>query len=226
LTTARPAGNLRGDGISEVTMAETSARAEPLMAAHGAKSELARPQGMHPLGQLDARFAVSFETTVPTSLALLARYFNTLATRDLEGLADLMHFPFATYEGTAPDVVETREAFLANPPKSMNVSGKGVSAIQPGAYDLLDGIEIHVYNPVGAGLSMTYSRYGGGGHKVLVCEGIYGITNNDGKWGIELVSTIFTPARALGVEYRDATISPRVAGTTGCWATRCATSRC
>ncbi len=188
-------------------MSETSRLAEQFMASGGAKSDLARPAGMHPLGQLDARFPVSFEETVPNSLALLARYFAALARRDAEAMADLLHFPFATYEGTEPDVVETREQFLSAPPKSMNVSGRGASAIQPGAYDLLDSIDIHVYNPVGAGLSMTFSRYGEGGHKILVCEGIYGVTNNDGKWGIELVSTIFTPARAIGVTYRDAEIA-------------------
>jgi hypothetical protein len=188
-------------------MAETSARAEPYMAASGAHSDLPRPAGMHPMGQLDARFPVSFEETVPNSLALLARYFTALAKRDIEAMADLLHFPFATYEGAEPDVVESREKFLATPPKSMNVTGRGVSHIQPGAYDLLDSIDIHVYNPVGAGLSMTYSRYGEGGHKILVCEGIYGITNNDGRWGLELMSTIFTPAQAIGVEYQDATLA-------------------
>jgi hypothetical protein len=185
-------------------MTETSRLAQDFMAAHGAMSDLPKPEGMHPLGQLDARFPVSFAQTVPNALALLARYFNALAARDIEAMADLMHFPFATYEGTEPEVVESRAQFLASPPKSMNVTGRGPSHIQPGAYDLLDSIELHIYNPVGAGLSMTYSRYGEGGHKVLRCQGIYAVTNNDGKWGIELVSTIFTPARALHVTYADA----------------------
>jgi hypothetical protein len=162
---------------------------------------------MHPLGQLDGRFAVSFEESVPQSLALLGRYFSALAKRDAEGMADLLHFPFATYEGTEPEVIETREQFLASPPKSMNVIGRGASHIQPGAYDLLDGLNIHVYNPVGAGLSLTYSRYGEGGNRILACDGIYGITNNDGRWGIELASTIFTPDRAVKVEYRDAELA-------------------
>lgn len=188
-------------------MAETSSRAEPLMASSGARSDLPRPPGMHPLGQLDARFPVSFEETVPSSLALLGRYFAALARRDAEGMADLLHFPFATYEGTEPDVVESREQFLSDPPRLMNVTGKGVSHIQPRGYDLLDSIEILVYNPVGAGLTMAYSRYGEGGHKVVTCQGIYGITNNDGKWGIELVSTIFTPVRADGVQYQDAIVA-------------------
>jgi len=181
--------------------------AERFMASHGAVSDLSRPKGMHPLGQLDARFPVAYETTVPESLRLLALFFNAQARRDLEGMAGLLHFPFATYEGAEPVVVESREQFLANPPKSLNVSGRGASHIQPGAYDLLDGIQIHVYNPVGAGLSMTYSRYGEGGHKILVCDGIYAVTNNDGKWGVELISTIITPARAIGVEYEDATLA-------------------
>jgi hypothetical protein len=51
---------------------------------------------------------------------------------------------------------------------------------------------------------MTYSRFGAGGDKILTCEGIYAVTNNDGKWGIELISTIMTPAKAIGVQYNDA----------------------
>ena len=83
------------------------------------------------------------------------------------------------------------------------MTGSGKSHIQPGGYDLLDSIEIHVYNPVGAGLSLTYSRFGEGGHKILQCDGIYAVTNNDGKWGIQMMSTIFTPREALHVRYPD-----------------------
>jgi len=161
------------------------------------------PEGIHPLGQPDARFPVFYRDSVPNGLRVMSDFFVAPAARDPEAIADLLHFPFATYEGTEPDVIETREQFLAAPPKSLNVTSEGASHIQPGAYDLLDSIEIHVYNPVGAGLSMTYSRFGEGGHKILQCDGIYAVTNNDGKWGIQLMSTIFTPRESLHVTYPD-----------------------
>lgn len=163
-----------------------------------------RPKGLHPMGQLDARYPVAYETTVPEAMRVLTAYFAALSRRDLDGMARPLHFPFAAYEGTEPVVIESAEQFLAEPPRSMNVSGQGVSHIQPGAYDLLDGIELHVFNPVGAGCSLTYSRFGADGQKILRCQGIYAVTNNDGRWGIELISTIFTPAAALGVTYNDA----------------------
>ncbi len=162
------------------------------------------PEGLHPLGQFDARFASAYETTVPAAMAVLTRHFGAIARRDLEAIADTLHFPFAAVDGTEPEVFQTREEFLANPPKSLNVTGQGRSHILPGSYDLLDGLELHVYNPVGAGLAMTYSRNTADGHRALLCQGIYGVTNNDGRWAVELASTIFTPDRAVGVRYDDA----------------------
>ncbi len=162
----------------------------------------AAPEGLRPLAQPDARFPV-FHASVAPSLKVMSAYFAAIAARDLAAVADLMHFPFATFEGTEPIVVESREALLTNPPKSLTFAPGAGSHIQPGAYDLLDSIQLHLYNPVGAGLSMTYSRHGAGGHRILECEGVYAVTNNDGRWGIELMSTIFTPAAAIGVSYAD-----------------------
>jgi hypothetical protein len=71
--------------------------------------------------------------------------------------------------------------------------------LAPDGYDILDGLELCVYNPVGAGVSMSYSRHGRGGHKICTRQGIYAVTNNEGKWGWELRSTIFTPLAAIGV---------------------------
>jgi len=39
--------------------------------------------------------------------------------------------------------------------------------------------------------------------KLLRCQGIYTATNNDGKWGIQLMSTISTPADMMNVVYND-----------------------
>jgi hypothetical protein len=52
-------------------------------------------------------------------------------------------------------------------------------------------------------LSLAYSRYNKAGIKLLECKGIYCVTNNDGKWGIQLMSTIFTPADMINITYQD-----------------------
>jgi hypothetical protein len=59
------------------------------------------------------------------------------------------------------------------------------------------------YDPVLCGLSLRYNRYGSDGKKLHRCEGIYSVTNNDGRWAIQMMSTIFTPAQMTGVVFTD-----------------------
>jgi hypothetical protein len=103
-----------------------------------------------------------------------------------------------SYEGRDAVLVESRDQLMANPPLSMNVTGKGDSKLKSGAYDILDSVQVHVYSPIGAGLSLQYSRFDPSGAQILSCHGLYGVTNNDGKWGIEWMSTIFKPANQIG----------------------------
>src|SRR5476649_2133516 len=77
-----------------------------------AGSEFETPPGMHPMGQLDARFPVAYETSVPQAMAVATRWMAALARRDLAGMAAQMHFPFAIFEGTEPQTVESAAAFL------------------------------------------------------------------------------------------------------------------
>src|SRR5262245_29715348 len=108
------------------------------------------PAGVHPLGQVDARFPVSFESSVPAALLVMSQLFSALARRDPKGLGQVLHFPFASYEGTEPEVVESAEQLAARPPKSLNLASEGKSHIQPGAYDVLESIEIHTHSCVSA----------------------------------------------------------------------------
>jgi len=149
-------------------------------------------------GVMDCRSPLSFQDSVPNSLKILSQYFQALSERKLDGMAELMHFPFLTHEGPEAQLVHNRGELISSPPRSMNVTAKGRSKIAPGAYDILDFIQMHIYSPVGAGLSLEYSRFAPNGTKIFSCHGLYGVTNNDGKWGIEWVSTIFKPANQVG----------------------------
>ena len=51
---------------------------------------------------------------------------------------------------------------------------------------------------------LSFTRYTPDGHKLLRCDGIYSVTNNDGRWGIQLASTIVHEADFIGVTYPDA----------------------
>jgi hypothetical protein len=152
------------------------------------------PAGLRPGAEPDCRFPEFYQTSVPAGMRLVTDYFAALSRRDPRGMAQTLHFPFLSYEGTEPVIVESVEKLLSDPPPSMNVTGKGDHFIKPGAYDVMEGIELLIYNPIGAGFSLTFGRYHANGQKILVCNALFGVTNNDGKWGIEYMSTIFQPA--------------------------------
>ena len=167
-------------------------------------AEFPKPDGLKALGQLDARFPVSYETSVPESMRVVTEHFRALSGRDPEALARTLHFPFGLYEGTEPIVVESEANLLADSPHSINVTGRGDTEVMAGSYDLLERLELQTFSPVGAAISMSFMRYTPDGRKLALCDGIYAVTNNDGKWAIQLASTIFTPAEHIGETYDDA----------------------
>jgi len=165
------------------------------------KMEFASPKGLRPGSQLDARFPVSYQTSVPEAMRVIIEYFTALSQRDMAGIAKSLHFPFALYEEIDPVVVKSKTELLKNPPETINVNGKGKTQVMAGSYDLLERLELQTFSPVAAVLTMSFMRYTPDGHKLALCDGLYVITNNDGKWAIELYSTIFTPSDYLGVTY-------------------------
>ena len=162
-----------------------------------------KPAGLRTGAQLDSRFPVSFATPVSEGMRLMVEYFTALSQRDVAGIARTLHFPFAIYEDIEPIVVQSAADFVATPPPSLN-PGSGKSRIMPRSYDLLEGINVHLYCPVGAAFSLSFTRYTPDGYKLLVSDGVYSVTNNDGKWGIQLASTIVREADFIGVTYPDA----------------------
>lgn len=167
------------------------------------------PKGLKRNGQLDPRFRVTYERSVPAAVEVITRHFAALSERNLKALAETMQFPFASVENVDVVEVKTPEELFAKAPRSLNMSEHPVrftaddSWLKPGAYDVLRGIEVVNFDPVHVNVAMTYDRYNPDGRKNLQCQGVYCVTNNDGKWGIELMSTIFTPADLIGIEYKD-----------------------
>src|SRR5579871_6836526 len=167
------------------------------------------PKGLGPHAMLDNRFPVTYDTSVPEGVRVLTQYFVALSQRDLKGIADLLHFPFATFEGTEAVIVQTPADLFAHAPASLNITENPErytdhdGYLKPGCYDVFDGLEVLNFDPVLVGMSMRYNRYDSQGKKLLRCEGVYSITNNDGKWAIQMMSTIFTPAHMTGVTFTD-----------------------
>jgi hypothetical protein len=169
-----------------------------------AADEFPKPSTLKPGAQLDSRFRVSFAEPVTEGLRLVTEYFTALSERNLDALVRTLHFPFALYEQIEPVVVSSAAELLKSPPPTLDASGKGKSRILPGSYDLLESVNVHLYCPVGGAFSLSFTRYTPDGHKLLVCDGIYSVTRNDGRWGIQLASTIVHEAEFLGVAYPDA----------------------
>jgi hypothetical protein len=166
-----------------------------------------KPKGMRPLAMVDARFPMYYQTSVKQGMSLLTDYFAAMASRDIEGVADTLHFPYATFDEifgeVDPIVYKTADDFIKNPPPSMKV-GTGIDAtLKPDTYDILDNMQLLIYSPIHAGLELTYTRYRGDGQKLGTNQGIYGVTNNDGKWGIQLSSLLYTQAGWENVARKD-----------------------
>lgn len=169
-----------------------------------AVEELPEPKNIRPGGMLDARFPVYYKTSVPEAMRLVTDYFAAFNDRDLAAVARTLHFPYATYEGTEPLIYKTAEEFLNNPPPSIHESGAPDSQLRRSSYDIMDVLQLQTFNAVNVGLELCYTRYRADGYPIGINQGIYAITNNDGKWGIQLSSVIFTPTEYIGQPYRDA----------------------
>ena len=154
---------------------------------------------LKPKAIFDHRFPLMYEESVSMGVTTLLKFFAALQNRDLKAAAKLMHFPYASVEETDVVVVNSAEDLLKNPPKSMDVK-----SLAKGSFELFMGIESHTSDPVRAGLTMSYSCHAPNGTKLKVCDGLYIVTNNSGRWGLQLGSTIFTPTQWLGVKYPEA----------------------
>jgi hypothetical protein len=155
---------------------------------------------------LDNRYPATFAESVPKGVEVLMGYFTAFNQRDLKGMAEYLHFPFASFEGTDPVLVNTPDEFMAKTPASMNMNPNPErftdhdGYMKAGSYDVFRGLEVLAMDPVVVAIAMSYDRYGSDGKKMLRCEGVYSVTNNDGRC-IELMSTIFTPADMIGLEF-------------------------
>ncbi len=168
------------------------------------------PPNLQPGAQLDSRFPVSFAEPVSEGLRLVMAFYTALVQRDIVAIANTLHFPFAIYEDIEPLVFQSREEFIANPPPTLNTTGAGFTRIGEGSYDLLEGVNVHLYCPVGGVYSLHYVRYNAQGHKLFDCEGVYSVTNNDGRWAIQLISTIWHEQEYGDNDYPDAEMAGRI----------------
>ena len=136
------------------------------------------PPGLAPNALLDARFPLTYETSVPEGVKVLTAYFAALSRRDLRQMADTLHFPFASYEGTEPVVIQTPDELMAHAPASMNLT-QNPEPVHRSRWITLcqvpttrfDGIEVINSDPVSVNLCLTYIRYGRDGKEIAALRG-------------------------------------------------------
>jgi hypothetical protein len=213
MKSAAAAGLLGAAGAVSALGQPTPAQAAQQPGA--AAPNLKPPAGLSPRGIPDLRFPMCYKDSVPSAVRVMTDYFAALSQRDLHGVSDVLHFPFGTFERTDAIVIQTADDLLAHAPASLNMTDHPERLtdhdgyLQPGCYDVLDGIEIFNSNPVAVNLALSYNRFSAAGHKLLRCQGIYCVTDNDGKWAIQAMSTIFTPAQMIHVQYGDSAAAAR-----------------
>lgn len=195
------------------------------VASPTARAELApqtvRPTQNQPNGRAERRARVpALDLRNPASYAGVAQatqvlmdHFKALGERDIKGVADTLHFPYGTFEQADAVVVKSADDFLAAPPASVNMNAHPErftdhdGYITAGSYDVFGGLEVFNSDPIQVNLALTYDRYSASGNRLLRCQGVYCVTNNDGRWAIQVMSTIFTPGPMVGMQFPESVMT-------------------
>lgn len=163
--------------------------------------DFAQPEGLQPGAQSDSRFPVSYRDPVTEGLRLTMDYFSALNQRDINGIADTLHFPFAINEDIEPLVFDTANDLITDPAPTLNFTPRGLSRVGDGTYDILENVNVHLYCPVGAVTSLSFQRFNARGYKLGDYDCLISATNNDHRWGIQMVSSIFHELEYAGIRY-------------------------
>lgn len=186
------------------------AYAEDIVVPHAGKAEdIQAPKGLGRRAMLDQRFPIAYSQSVPQGVSVLTQWFVALQERNLQGMADVMHFPFGIFEQSEAFRVDTAADLISHAPPSLNMNlhperfTDHDGYMQPGAYDVFESVETLCVDPVNCAMSMVFNRFDQHGRRISRCEGIYSVTNNDGRWALQAMSTIWTPDRMVGVTFDD-----------------------
>jgi len=204
---AAAAGLLGAVGMASLHT-EPAEGAQPRQGGTQRAGQGARGAGDAAEPSMDMRDPQSY-AGIPDATRVVMDHFKALSQRDIKGVADTLHFPYGTFEETDAVVVNTRDELLASAPASLNMTTNPErftdhdGYINPGSYDIFGGLEVFNADPAQVNIAMSYDRYSPSGEKLVRCDGVYCVTNNDGKWAIQLMSTIFTPGRMVGMEFAD-----------------------
>ncbi|MBY0496659.1 MAG: hypothetical protein K2Y23_20830 [Cyanobacteria bacterium] len=99
----RTAGLLGVAGVMPpaVSSARAQGSASPMCVPASMPADLATPPapaGLNSDDLVDNRFRITYERSIPATVAVLTQHFAALGERNLAGIADTLHFAFAVHE--------------------------------------------------------------------------------------------------------------------------------
>ena len=148
---------------------------------------------------LDQRFAIAYAQSVPQGISVLTQWFAALQERNLQGMADVMHFPFGIFEQSEAFRVDTAADLTSHAPPSLNMNlhperfTDHDGYMQPGAYDVFESIETLCQDPVNCAMAMP-APSGLGLHAML--DGRFPITYEESvPQGVRVLNMTTNPER-------------------------------
>jgi hypothetical protein len=102
------------------------------------------------------------------------------------------------------DLTDQKAPFSLNFAPNGSLTSGTASRLIPGAYDIMQSLEVLNFDPVKVNMAMTFDRFNRHGVRTSRCEGIYCVTNNDGRWAIQMASTIWKADDHIDLKWPDA----------------------
>src|ERR1700722_16949617 len=92
-------------GAAVVGLVGTAVGASAALGAANAAPQAANadpntPSALGAHAMLDGRFPITYEESIPEGVRVFTAHFKALNQRDIHAVADTLHFPFGTVEGT------------------------------------------------------------------------------------------------------------------------------
>ena len=192
-------------GAAGALGAMTPAAGVAQAAQAGGVSEFPRPSNLRAGAQLDSRFPVSF---ADAGLAKACGSSRSISPRSASGISRRSRGRCTSRSRStrtsSRSSSRARPTSSSNPPPTLNGTGKGRTKDQCAARTTCSRASTSTCIARSAGPSRCRSRLHAGRSQAARLRRHLLVTNNDGRWAIQLASTIVHEVDFLGVAYPDA----------------------
>ena len=135
---------------------------------------------------IQARFAAGFddlseaerEANASAAVAVINRYLEAFNARDEEAVVATFHFPHVRVGGGGVRISNSAAEYLDS--FDFDAFAERLSWVRS-EWDTVEAVQVGAR---GVNLAISGTRYGPGGSKIHSFDGLYLITEQDGRWGI------------------------------------------